>query len=342
MEKKLGEIAEIVGGNLLGDASVVITGVASIKDAKSGDITLLADRRFLHYLGETRASCVIVPPGIKSDRCAIIETKNPWEAMSKLLLLFVPPKALSFGIDESVHIGEGVGLGEGVNIGYHSYIGDKCKIADGVVIFPLTYIGEDSSIGKESIIYPNVTVREKTVVGQRVIIHSGSIIGSDGFGYVGVDGSYKKIPQVGKVIIEDDVEIGANVAIDRGTIGATIIRRGTKIDNLVHVAHNVVIGENSLIVAQVGIAGSTEIGKNCILAGQAGIVEHVKLGDGVVVGAQSGVTKSIPPHTKVSGYPARLHSQSKRAYAALSSLPELLKKVGKLEREMRKFTPRNG
>lgn len=341
MKKTVGEIAEMVGGELIGDPNVVITGIAPIKDAKPGDITLLTDPRYFRYLEKTEASCVIIPPDVKPGRCACIKAENPWEAMSKLLLLFFPPRFPSPGIDKTAYIGKNVNLGEEVSIGQFSYLGDDCKIADRVAIFPFVYIGQGSSIGKDSIIYPNVTVRERVHIGERVIIHSGSVIGSDGFGYTRVDEGHRKIPQVGKVIIEDDVEIGANVALDRGTIGATIIGRGTKIDNLVHIAHNVVIGENSLIVAQVGIAGSTEIGKNCILAGQAGIVEHVKIGDGVTVGAQSGVTKSIPSNTKVSGYPARPHSQSKRAYAALSMLPELVSRVSKLEREFKKAIRRN-
>lgn len=342
MRKRLGEIAEMVEGDLLGDPGILITGVAPIKDAKTGDITFLSDRRFLRYLEETEASCVIVPLDIETSRCALIKSPDPWKAMCKLLLLFTPHKILPPGIDKSAHIGKGLELGEGVSIGHRTYVGDKCKVGDGVAIFPFAYIGGGSRLGKNSIIYPNVTVREGTVIGERVIIHSGSVIGSDGFGYARVDGNHKKIPQVGRVVIEDDVEIGANVAVDRGTMGATTIRRGTKIDNLVHIAHNVVIGENSLIVAQVGIAGSTEIGKDCILAGQAGVVEHVELGDGVVVGAQSGVTKSIPAHTKVSGYPARPHFQSRRSYAALSRLPELLSRVGRLERQIRELTRRNG
>jgi len=332
----------MVEGELHGDPDIMILGVAPIKDAKNGDITLLSDRRLLRYLEETEASCVIVPQEVETSRCAIIKTEDPWRAMRKILVLFVPPKMPPPGVDKDVHIGKEVELGREVRIGWRTHIGDGCKIGEGAILFPFTFVGDGSRVGKDSVLYPNVTVREGTVIGERVVIHSGAVIGSDGFGYTVVDGAHEKIPQVGRVIIEDDVEIGANAAVDRGTIGATTIGRGTKIDNLVHIAHNVVIGENSLVVAQVGIAGSTEIGKNCILAGQAGVVEHVRLGDGVVVGAQAGVTKSFPPHTKVSGYPARPHSQSKRAYAALSNLPELLNRVGRLERQMRKLTRRNG
>ena len=342
MKKTLKEISEIVGGVLVGNPDISIVGVAPIKEAKAGDITLLSDKRFLEYLEATHASCVIVPPDVETSRCAIIKAENPWEAMSQLLPIFVPSAIPSPGIDETAHVGQNCKVARGVSIGYQAYVGDQCRIADGVVIFPFTYIGEGSSIGTATIIYPNVTVRERTVIGQRVIIHAGAVIGSDGFGYTRADRGYKKIPQVGSVVIEDDVEIGANVAIDRGTMGATVIRSGVKIDNLVHVAHNVEIGENSLLVAQVGVAGSTEIGKNCILAGQAGVVEHVKLGDGVVVGAQSGVTKSIPAQTTVSGYPARPHDRSKRAYAALQNLPELLNRVSRLEKEMRKPSSTNG
>lgn len=342
MRKTLREISTIVGGTLIGDPDISITGVAPIKEAKSGDITLLSDKRFLGYLDTTDASCVIVPLDVETGRCAIIKTENPWDAMSKLLLIFVPPAIPPPGVDESAHVGANCEVAEDVRIGYQAYVGDECKIAEGAVIFPFAYIGEKSNIGRETVIHPHVTVREGSVIGRGVIIHSGAVIGSDGFGYTRADRGYRKIPQVGRVVIEDDVEIGANVAIDRGTIGATVIRSGVKIDNLVHIAHNVEIGENSLLVAQVGIAGSTEIGKGCILAGQAGVVEHVKLGDGVVVGAQSGVIGSIPAQTRVSGYPARPHYRSKRAYAALLSLPDLLSRVSRLEKEMRKLSATNG
>lgn len=342
MQIKLAQIAEWVEGELTGDPELAISGVAPIDRAGPGEITLLSDLSSVHRLETTDASCVVVPLDCETTRCATIRTENPWEAMSEILLRFFPPKIPPPGIDPSARVGEDVTFGEGVSVGCHVYIGGRSRIGDGVVVFPGAYIGDGSTVGKDSIIYPNVTLREGVSIGERVVVHSGSVIGSDGFGYTRVGETHKKIPQVGGVIIEDDVEIGANVSIDRGTMGSTKVGRGTKIDNLVHLGHNVVIGENTLLVAQVGIAGSTEIGSGCILAGQAGIVEHITLGDGVVVGAQSGVMKSFPAHTKISGYPARPHAESKRAYAALFQLPSLLSRISRLESELARLTKRDG
>lgn len=328
---KVKEIAKAVGGRSIGDGTIEIENVVPIREAKEGDITFFYDKRYVKYLRKSRASCIVVPEGMKKPPTTVIEVKNPTLAFAKILTFFAPQRKIEKGIHNTAIIGKNVSIHKTASIQAFSCIGDDVKIEKGVCIFPYVYIGSGTTIGENSKIYPNVTVMENSKIGKRAIIHSGTVIGSDGYGYATDDGHHRKIPQIGKVIIEDDVEIGANTTIDRATLGATVIGRGTKIDNLVHIGHNVRIGENSLIIAQVGISGSVEIGKNCILAGQAGIGDHIKLGDNVIVGAQAGVTKSFPSNTKISGYPARPHFDAKRSYAAISMLPKLLHRVKNLE-----------
>jgi UDP-3-O-[3-hydroxymyristoyl] glucosamine N-acyltransferase len=234
------------------------------------------------------------------------------------------------GIHPTAVIGKEVILGKDVAVEPYVVIDDHAVIEDSTIIYMGVYVGHHTRIGKDCLIYPHVTIRERVTVGDRVIIHSGSVIGSDGFGFSTVKGAHHKIPQIGTVIIEDDVEIGANVTIDRARFDKTWIKKGTKIDNLVQIAHNVIIGENSVIVSQTGISGSTEIGNNVTLAGQSGIVGHITIGDNAVIAAQSGVTKSVPANTCVSGYPAKPHSKAKRINACLQRLPELFKSIVKL------------
>ncbi|MCK4304761.1 MAG: UDP-3-O-(3-hydroxymyristoyl)glucosamine N-acyltransferase, partial [Candidatus Eisenbacteria sp.] len=240
-------------------------------------------------------------------------------------------------IHSSALVGRNVCCGQHAAIGPHVIIGDRCRIGENTTILPGVVIAADVSIGSDCLIYPNVVLREGTELGNRVLVHSGAVIGADGFGFVNRGGEHQKIPQLGRVVIEDDVEIGANTCIDRATTGATIVRRGTRIDNLVQVAHNVTIGRHSILCAQVGIAGSTAVGDGVTLAGQVGIVGHIEIGDHAMVGAQGGVTKSVPPGAKVSGYPATQHSLAKRMYAGMRHLPDLLKDVRELKRRLDKL-----
>jgi len=247
--------------------------------------------------------------------------------------LFMPAKSVIAGkIDVTAVIGRNVQLGKEVYLGPHVVIEDEVKLGDYSIIYPGVYIGKGSKLGERTCIYPNVTVWEYITIGNQVTIHSGTVIGCDGFGYAETNGKQYKMPQLGTVVIEDDVEIGANVTIDRATLGKTWIKKGTKIDNLVHIAHNVVVGEHGVIVAQVGISGSVEIGDRVTLAGQSGIAGHIKIGAGTTVAGRSGVTKSIPANICVSGFPARLHRQEQKIQAYVQRLPKLVEKVKALER----------
>ena len=333
----LKEIAELVGGELIGDGSVAITGAAGIKEAKDGEITFLSNVKYAPYLEETRASAVITFREAVAGSKPLIRTSNPSTAFTKVLSVLKPYQARNFtGVHPTAVVDPGAELGPRVGIGPYAVIENGVTIGEGSVIEAHTFVGAGSSLGREVHLYPMVTVREETQIGDRVIIHSGAVIGSDGFGYESVGGRRVKIPQTGTVLIEEDVEIGANVCIDRGRFQKTTIRRGVKIDNLVQIAHNVVIGENSLVISQAGISGSSELGKNVIVAGQAGIVGHVTLGDETVVGAGAGVTKSWPARSVILGSPAKLLSEQKKLFAYLSRLPELFKEFAELKKQIEK------
>ena len=336
----LKEISTLIKGELEGDSSVVIKGVSSLKDAKEGDITFLGNPKYEFLLDSSKASAIIAAKDMrKRISKPVIRVENPSLAFSKVIsLMFPQEKNFVEGVHPTAVIGHDVVLGKGVSLGPCVVVEDKAQIKDNTIICAGSFIGYGTVIASDTLIYPNVTVRERSVIGSRVIIHSGTVIGSDGFGFEEVNGLHHKIPQVGVVVIEDDVEIGACVTIDRARFGKTLIGRGTKIDNLVQVAHNVVVGENSIIVAQAGISGSSVLGKNVILAGQSGIVGHIELGDNVIVGAQAGVTKSVPKNTFVVGSPARPHKESKKIFAGWTKLPELLKEVAELKERVDRLT----
>ncbi len=335
MKRTLKEIAQLIGGEVVGDANVVITGICGIKEAEEGDITFLANPKYLPLMHHTQASAIITSRDIKESPRPMIRTENPSLAFAKMVGLMAPneirhPK----GIHPTAIIGKDVVLGKEVAIEPYVVIDDHAVIGDRTVLYMGVYVGHHAKIGEDSLIYPHVTIRERVEIGNRVIIHSGTVIGSDGFGFSTVKGVHHKIPQIGTVVIEDDVEIGANVTIDRARFDKTLIKKGTKIDNLVQIAHNVVVGEHSVIVAQTGISGSTEIGNNVILAGQSGIVGHISIGDNAVIAAQAGVTKSVPPNSCVSGYPAKPHREAKRINACVQRLPELVKTITKLQKRI--------
>ncbi len=327
------EIAGIVGGEVVGDGSIVIRGVAGIREAVPGKITFLANPKYESYLASTKASAVITAGGNGSFDGAIINIDNPYLAFLKVVRLFAQTQLEKYsrGVHPTAIIPEGVKLGEDISIGAYVVVEENVSIGDRTTLLPLVCVNDGARIGSDCLIYPHVTIREKCEIGDRVIIHSGAVIGSDGFGYARNGEEHHKIPQIGIVRIEEDVEIGANTTIDRATMGVTLIGHGSKLDNLVQIAHNVVIGENSVVAAQAGISGSTELGKNGGLAGQAGLVGHIKIGDGAIVGAQGGVTKSVPAGTSVSGYPAREHSFARKICAATARLPDLLKEFRNLQ-----------
>ncbi|MCX6356403.1 MAG: UDP-3-O-(3-hydroxymyristoyl)glucosamine N-acyltransferase [Candidatus Aureabacteria bacterium] len=336
MKKTLKEIAALIGGRVEGDGDVVITGASGIKEAREGDLTFLANPKYASLLKETRAAAVVIEEGLQvAPGKPLIRVKNPSIAFSKLIDLLGPKKLV---FPEGVHtlavVSPKAKLGKGVSVGPFAVIEDGAVIGDRAVIRSGVYVGHGAAIGAECHLYPHVIIREGCEIGSRVIIHGGTVIGSDGFGYVAVEGIHHKIPQVGKVVIEDDVEIGSNVTIDRARFDKTIIRKGTKIDNLVQIAHNCDIGENSIIVAQVGISGSTTIGKNVILAGQVGVVGHVTIGDNSIIGAKGGVSKSVPPNSYHIGIPAMDATQFKKIFAAYMRLPQLVTRVRELEAKL--------
>jgi len=333
---RLRELAEKLGCRLVGDGEVEVRGLTSVDEAGEGDLTFVATPRHLAKVESTRASAVILREGGPSCSKPALLTADPYLAFIQALHLFYPPDLSLPGIHPSSIVHPRVRLGAGVSVGPLSCIEEGVSIGQRSVIGAQVYIGKDSSLGADCHVYPQVVIRERVEIGDRVIIHGGAVIGSDGFGYLkGRGGARVKIPQVGQVVLEDDVEIGANVTIDRATMGKTRIQRGTKIDNLVQIAHNVTVGEDTVIVAMSGISGSTKIGDRVTLAGQVGIVDHVEIGNDVTVGAQSGVTKDVPPGTVVLGSPAVPHQEFKRQNAAVHRLPRLLKTVQTIEDRLR-------
>lgn len=338
MKKKLKELAELVEGVVVGDPETVITGTSGIKEAGSGDITFLTNTKYTLNLQTTKASAIVAGIEAKDIPCPLIRVKNPSLAFAKIVSLFSPvaikhPK----GIHKSAIIGKNVRLGKNIAVGAYAVIEDDVEIGNDTIIYAGCFVGNETKIGKNTIIYPHVTIRECSIIGNNVMIHNGTVIGSDGFGYETISGVHHKIPQTGIVEIEDDVEIGANVTIDRARFDKTLIKKGTKIDNLVQIAHNVIVGENSIIVAQVAIAGSTVIGKNVTIAGQAGVAGHITVGDNVIIAGKAGVTKSVEPNTIVSGFPAKPHNEAKRVNACVQRLPELYKKIEELEKRLKEL-----
>ena len=337
MKKKLKELAEWVDGTVIGDEEIEISGVASIEEAQAEEITFIANPKYLPKLSQTNASAVIVSKEVTRADKPLLCVTNPYLAFAKVLTLLSHKPYRPKGIDSKTWVSPTAKLGKDLTLYPFVYIGDHCSIGDRVTLYPGVYVGEDSSIGEDSTLFPNVSVYSGTVIGKRVILHSGVVVGSDGFGYVKDGKKNIKIPQIGRVEIEDDVEIGANTTVDRAALGKTIIQKGVKIDNLVQVAHNVTIGEDSIIVAQVGISGSTKIGNNVTLAGQVGVVGHIEIGDNVMVGAQSGVTHDLPANQGYVGSPALPHREFLRAITIFPKLPEMKKTLIEIEKRLKKI-----
>jgi UDP-3-O-[3-hydroxymyristoyl] glucosamine N-acyltransferase len=323
------------GGDLIGDPKLKISGAASLAEATSGQISFFGNRKYIGLLRKTRASAVFVPPDFAEPLAAAqVRVSNPTKAFEQVVLKFAAkPIAFAPGVHASAIVGSSVCLGEGVSIQPHAVIEDGSKIGDNTIIGAGSYIGHETTIGSECLIYPLVTIRERSQIGSRVIIHSGTVIGADGFGFEVVDGQQQKIQQLGIAQIDDDVEIGANTTVDRARFGRTWIQQGVKIDNLVHIAHNVIIGKNSLIVAQTGISGSTRVGERVTMAGQVGIVGHVEIADGSIIAAQSGVSKSIPGGVWF-GSPAVPLAEAKQQIAWIHRLGKLFARVKEIEKKL--------
>lgn len=343
----LSAIAEHVDGRLEGDGTCLIKGFSSILDAKEGEITILLQPSYRRHLVSSRASAVLVPQDLQlqeseAGRKAILRVKNPAQAYVRLAQLFEKRKKKGGGVSSLAFVGPDAEIAESASIGPFAHIGSGSTIAPGVTIHPYAYIGDNVTIGDDSVLYPHVTVYDNTTIGKRVVIHGGSVIGSDGFGYLWDGEKHAKIPQIGSVELEDDVEIGANTTIDRASLGKTVIGRGSKIDNLVQIAHNVSVGEHSIIVAQVGVAGSTTIGRNVILAGQVGVKDHVKIGNNVRAAGQTGITKDVPDNAVIGGTPHMAHMEWARLQAHLKRLPDLIEKVKQLEEKLKQEADKHG
>lgn len=334
MKISLVEIAKLVKGEIKGVSDKQITGVAPFENAKSDDITFVRNAKFLKKINETNAGAVFVSTVAKSSKNMVI-VNNPNLAFAKIVTFFHPhSKPDYFAQHKNAFIGNNFQKGEDVCIAPFAVIGNNVTVGNNVVIHPSVVIENDVEIGNDVEIYPNVTIYERCKIGSRVIIHAGTVIGSDGFGFVPDGQKYYKLPHTGIVQIDDDVEIGACNTIDRATFGKTWIKTGVKTDNLVHIAHNVTVGENTVLVAHVGISGSVNIGKHVILAGQAGVAGHLDIGDNAIIGPQAGVVKSVPKGKTVSGSPEMPHKLWLKVHNILLKLPELKKKILKIEKQL--------
>ena len=337
----LAELANMVGGEVVGDPQLEVQGVSGIEDAQPGTITLVASAKLMEDARRSQASAFIFPKSLPDIGRPGIRLNNPRLAFALILEHFAPKYQQEIGSHPSAVIGKECKFGDDVSIGAMVVVGDRVTIGERSVIKPGVIIEDDVVIGQDTVVFPNAVIASRSIIGNRVVINAGTVIGSEGFGFVTTNGKHRKVPQIGRVILEDDIEIGANVTIDRATIGETRIKRGTKMDNLIQIGHNVVIGEDNLLVAMTGIAGSTQTGDRVTLAGQSGVVGHIKIGSDSVVMARGMVISSLPSNSIVSGAPARPHSDDMRIQAAAGKLPELLKTIRDLQRRVLDLEGRN-
>jgi UDP-3-O-[3-hydroxymyristoyl] glucosamine N-acyltransferase len=337
----LRELADRLGCRLDGDGSIEIVRVAAIDSARPGDVTFLANPKYMASLASTRASAVIARPDLPTGPCAMLWTDEPYLAFARAVGLFAPDTRPDPGVHALAAVAASAAIGRQVSIGPFVAIGDEVRIGDRTIIFPNVTIGRGAIVGDDCIIHSNVSIRERVTIGHRVILQNGVVIGGDGYGFVQrSDGSHEKIPQVADVIIEDDVELGANTTVDRPAVGETRIKAGTKIDNLVQVAHGVTVGRHVLMAAQVGIAGSTEVGDRVMFGGQVGVGGHLTIGEGAVAVGQSGVTNSLEPGATVAGYPAIDSKEWRKASVIFRRLPELKRRIEELEARVAELVSR--
>jgi UDP-3-O-[3-hydroxymyristoyl] glucosamine N-acyltransferase len=334
----LKDIAASVKGNLIGDGDIAISGIAGIQGAVEGEITFLTHASYIKFIPECKASALIVgrrtPLTDVGAVKNIVVVDNPELAYITVAGMFEAESLIKTGIHPLALVSDAAVIAPGASVGAFACIEDDARIDDDVKIYPFVYIGRNVTIGQGSIIYPHVTIYRDTTIGKNVIIHANTVIAADGFGYAWDGTKHARIPQLGSVIIEDDVEIGANTAIDRASLEKTIIGKGTKIDNLVQIAHNVTIGQNSIIVSQVGIAGSSRIGNNVVLAGQAGVRDHVTIGDGVMAGGGTGITKDVPAGSIIWGTPHMPHKEWMKLQIYIKRLPDLFERIKKIEKKL--------
>lgn len=334
MKATLAELADLVGGDVVGDAETVIHGFAAIEHAQPGELTFIADRKYAPLLAASQAAAVVVHPEEPVDRPAIC-VANPYVAFLTLLHHYFPPQHPAWGIDAKAALADDVVVGTDANIAPYAVIERGCRLGDRVVIYPGAYIGADCVIGDDCVLYANVSLYARVELGRGVIIHSGAVIGADGFGFYPLDdGTYRKIPQVGRVVIGDEVEIGANTCLDRAMLGDTVVAAGAKLDNLIQVGHNVAVGSHSVLAAQTGLAGSVRVGSGVRMGGQVGIAEHTTIGDGAAIGAQSGIGQDVEPGATLQGSPAISNTAFKRQHFYSLRLGELFQKVRQLQRRL--------
>lgn len=337
MEFSAKQIAQFVQGVIEGDENATVNTFAKIEDGKPGAISFLSNPKYTHYIYDTESSIVLVDKSVeleKPTKATLIKVDNAYECVAKLLQLYESMKPKKKGIDSLSFISPSAKIGENVYIGAFAYIGDNVVIGDGCQIYPNVVICENAKVGNDCLFYPNVTIYHDCHVGNRVTLHAGSVVGSDGFGFAPSENGYDKIPQIGIVTIEDDVEIGANTCIDRSTMGSTYVRKGVKLDNLVQIAHNTDIGANTVMSAQVGIAGSTKVGQWCMFGGQVGIAGHITIGNKVFLGAQSGVPSSLKDNQTLIGTPPMEKLPYFKSQAIFQKLPDLYKQIQKLQKEV--------
>lgn len=340
MEFTAKQIAEFVNGNVEGDGDTTVNSFAKIEEGKHGAISFLSNPKYTHYLYTTESSIVLVNADLKLDRNVsptLIRVQNAYEAVARLLQLYESMKPKKTGISPLASIAQTATIGENCYVGPFACIGENVVVGDNSQIYPHVTLGDNSKVGSNCVLYPNVTVYYSCRIGDNVIIHSGSVIGADGFGFAPNADGYDKIPQIGIVTIEDDVEIGANTCVDRSTMGSTYVRKGVKLDNLVQIAHNTDIGEHTVMSAQVGIAGSTKVGQWCMFGGQVGLAGHIKIGDKVFLGAQSGVPGNIKDDQTLIGTPPMEPKKYFKSQAIFRRLPEIYAKINELEKELKKL-----
>ncbi len=334
MQTTLAVLADLVKGEVVGDAQTVISGFAALDQAKPGELTFIADRKYAPQLVDSKAAAVVVQPEDPVDRPAI-RVANPYVAFLTLLNHYFPPQHPDWGLDAKAVVAGDVRVGKDVRIGPYAVVEQGCCLGDRVVVYPGTYIGADCVIGDDCVLYANVTLYARSELGERVVVHSGAVIGADGFGfYPMADGSYRKIPQVGRVVIGDDVEVGANTCLDRAMLGETVLATGVKLDNLIQIGHNTTVGGHSVMAAQTGLSGSVHIGQGVRMGGQVGIADHTMIGDGATVGAQSGIGQDVESGATVQGSPAVSNTAFKRQYFYSQRLGELFQKVRQLQKRL--------
>lgn len=347
MEFTATQIADLINGTIEGNPDVAVSSFGKLEDAGAGQLAFLANPKYEDFIYSTSASIIIVNTTLQLEKeisATLIRVPDAYSSFAVLLTAYSEmAKANLTGIEQPSVVDSTVTMGENIYIGAFTYVGQNAVIGNNVKIYPQVYVGNNVTIGDDAILFPGVKIHHDCVIGSKVVIHAGSVIGGDGFGFAPqTDGSFKKVPQIGNVVVEDDVEIGANTTIDRATIGSTIIKSGAKLDNLIQIAHNVEVGNNTVIAAQSGVSGSARIGKNVMIGGQAGIVGHIQIADGSKINAQSGVGKSIKtPNTSVTGSPAYDYGQALRSQILSRNLPELEKRVKDLEQMIQRLKSEN-